>query len=679
MRYLLSLSAILAVALPALVAGSTTNLVPTSSPEEIKVVRVRADDSVPAKDLLASVARAILRQAGFTVPDADAALAHAEVLVAPPQVGGSFVAAAPDVAEADPDPPPVAFRTAAKPPLPVRRDYLNLCPTWVTPRPLASRPNEPPAAPEPKAEVPAGASHGAIAYRTDAESDPAKQPVKIIERSTFALDVVRLIAPSIKKEPVDLLIAALDNKDPMARAFAASSLGLTGERKAVAALAKAIEDADAVVRESAVMALGQLGLEAVDTLVAVLKKNKDPAARAGAADALAEMALRPAKPASEEAKTPPANLLKDTPALAALVLAMEDPSADVRTAAAGALADMESAKAVEALVAHLKDPEPRVREAAASALGPSPLGRRRSPDAAKGLAAALEDDSPWVRREAVQALLALGDAAASPLVAALKSKKPMARSLAAWTLGQLKAAKAIDGLLPLLDDEGWKARAAAAQALGQVGDGRAATPLIKLLKDDDPLVRRAAAWALGRLGRPEAVRPLLEARDDYDHDVAAQVVKAVVPCNIPGAKGETLAAVLVQAVQNGKTADVVSLTKRALKENDFEAQLVGLQALGQPAVAEAVPILITALASANVDVYQAAAAALGRLKAVRAVEPLLTGLGDRLRTPAAAEALVAIGDPQALPYLEAAQRDAAEDTLKETLRKAIDQLRPAKP
>ncbi|HEU5297895.1 MAG TPA: 4Fe-4S double cluster binding domain-containing protein, partial [bacterium] len=61
----------------------------------------------------------------------------------------------------------------------------------------------------------------------------------------------------------------------------------------------------------------------------------------------------------------------------------------------------------------------------------------------------------------------------------------------------------------------------AAVALGNLRDPRAVEPLARALSDEDPIVRGHAAWALGRIGGAEAVEAL-SARRSVETDAAVR-------------------------------------------------------------------------------------------------------------------------------------------------------------
>jgi HEAT repeat protein len=79
-------------------------------------------------------------------------------------------------------------------------------------------------------------------------------------------------------------------------------------------------------------------------------------------------------------------------------------------------------------------------------------------------------------------------------------------------LGELKDLRAVDLLIPLLDDG--KINYKVAWALGEIGDARATPPLMAALGNRDALVRVSAIQALVKLGATEALPKLRELLSD---------------------------------------------------------------------------------------------------------------------------------------------------------------------
>ena len=152
---------------------------------------------------------------------------------------------------------------------------------------------------------------------------------------------------------------------------------------------------------------------------------------------------------------------------------------------------------------------------------------------------------------------------------------------------QLEARRDVQGLIKALTFKDAGIRMAAAEALAPLKEPLATEPLVGLLKDEDPGVRRAAVAALSARGGFRVVEPLVGALEDLDPDVRATAATAVY--------------------------------RRLMTDPDTEAR-------------------------------RATAAALGRIRDVGAVEPLVKGMMDADETVrvAAIKSLQAIGDVQAI-------------------------------
>ena len=107
--------------------------------------------------------------------------------------------------------------------------------------------------------------------------------------------------------------------------------------------------------------------------------------------------------------------------------------------------------------------------------------------------------------------------AVAPLINALSDNNSTVRRFAISSLGHIGDARAIDVLIPFLQDEEADMRCAAAVALGELGLGedRFSKPplqiieaLINSITDTDRAVCSAAIVALGRIGNPQAVSAL---------------------------------------------------------------------------------------------------------------------------------------------------------------------------
>jgi len=200
----------------------------------------------------------------------------------------------------------------------------------------------------------------------------------------------------------------------------------------------------------------------------------------------------------------------------------------------------------------------------------------------------------------------------------------------------------------------WHTRRRALEQLGRHGGEEAWEPLRTALSDPDHSVRAIAATALGNLEVLEALEPLTErALQDSRWEVRFAAVEAL------GKFGEAAIGVLL----------------RALGDEDYWVRWQAVTALGQNGGERVIPPLVNQLRGHRWRIREAAAYALGKLRAAEAVKPLLGLLRKDEETMvkvAAAQALGEIGDPAAVGPLNRALngdshrlRDAAKQALEQ--------------
>lgn len=207
-------------------------------------------------------------------------------------------------------------------------------------------------------------------------------------------------------------------------------------------------------------------------------------------------------------------------------------------------------------------------------------------------------------------------------------------------LGELKNPAALPVLLRQLDSDFVELRRAAMAAMGRLGDSRAVRPLLAFAHDH-PQLRLPVTEAVLDIGEP-AVAPLLDALDDSD---AAVVQEAVV---LLGRRGEKKA-----------VRPLMSLVQTA----GSTLRLRAIEALGQLADPRALPTLWALLRDPDPQVRAAVPAALANMPDAKSVDPLVAALNDpeisvRIR---AAAALGEIADPRAAGPLGAALAVRNED------------------
>lgn len=180
-------------------------------------------------------------------------------------------------------------------------------------------------------------------------------------------------------------------------------------------------------------------------------------------------------------------------------------------------------------------------------------------------------------------------------------------------LEKMKAKKDVKGLTKALKHNDDHVRQTAATYLGRIGDAMAVDALIDVLEDKDFFTRSSAAKALGKIGDTKAIEPLIRAVKDESSGIAIMAAPAVAEL------GELAVEPLIQI----------------LMEDDYKKW----------------------------QMRRAAAHALGMIRDVRTIEPLIEALDDMQIWESAADALEEIGDKKAEEPLKKALTEALKKPL----------------
>ncbi len=247
-------------------------------------------------------------------------------------------------------------------------------------------------------------------------------------------------------------------------------------------------------------------------------------------------------------------------------------------------------------------------------------------------------------------------AAAAPALdkrlAALKSDNGRVREKAALDFGQAADAAAVEGLIKTIQDADAGVRSAAIWALGRIKDARAVPALIEHLAADGS---GEAVWALCSIGRP-AVDELVATLGDVSDVIRNRAKQALDLIENPRAL-ESLLFVLkhgdaedrraaVRGLQEHQDERIPSALIDMLRDKDMGVRQEAIKTLARLKDPLAVEPLLETLAVP--ELFPAAAAALGELRAERAIKPLIVGFKRFEETEcqeAAIEALVKIGSP----------------------------------
>ena len=310
-------------------------------------------------------------------------------------------------------------------------------------------------------------------------------------------------------------------------------------------LRDALASDSTAVRKRAVELLGELGegddQATIDGLLRAATVDEDPGVRGAAVDALDEVGREALEQLLAEL-TGGSGSEAEWVTARRFARALEAERAELRIAAANALARLDEPSALPAIVGALSDPDPRVRLRACHA-----CGTFADPRAVPGLVERLDDD-PRVRRAAANALGAVGtDRALDPLIDLLEDPDESLRRIAAGALGNASDPKPVEPLARALGDESAVVRNAAVYSviellsnvptehshavrdrvvseLKAADDETVVEPLVEILTEGTQRrQRRNAAWILGRVADPNsepAVEALAGALDDDDGQTA---------------------------------------------------------------------------------------------------------------------------------------------------------------
>jgi len=197
---------------------------------------------------------------------------------------------------------------------------------------------------------------------------------------------------------------------------------------------------------------------------------------------------------------------------------------------------------------------------------------------------------------------------------------------------KLTRTRNLPGLIRALHHKDPKIQYDAAEALGVIGDTRAIEPLTTVLMQSELSgVRWKAAEALSKIGAP-AVDALVVALQHSDDDVRWKAAIALGEIGDPRA---------IDPLINQLCDDDRFVKSRA-------AYALGM--IGEPAVEP----LICALREGDGNLRWGAAIALGKIRDLRAIDPLIRALADKYENVRAesAKSLAAIGKPALKPLIQ---------------------------
>lgn len=345
----------------------------------------------------------------------------------------------------------------------------------------------------------------------------------------------------LKYTPGFLLDVLQNPKEkPLARAYAAYTLGLMQAVEAVPALVECLQSPDETLRARSIEALGRIkDPRAWKPLLLAANKDPSPALRRKAQKTVenltAQGGARPEDAESLTAQLKDPDVTRRREAAQALNTrgnwwsirplseALKDPDGEVRRYAARALGDLQDRRAVQPLLEFLPRAKGIERYTSLGA-----LMVLKDESSVEALLPYLKDPDPETRRLTARALGTLGERRAGPaLTAALSDLIPVNRREVARALGLLKETGAISRLALMVKDDVEDNQIEATRAIGRIGGIEALGPLGRILTHENPMVVVAGVIAVKEAGRVEGLA-LLEplARRHKDALVREEALEA---------------------------------------------------------------------------------------------------------------------------------------------------------
>lgn len=449
----------------------------------------------------------------------------------------------------------------------------------------------------------------------------------IVARLVGADDRVNAAVAQVLELPngdgLEILRHVLEHDGPQARLAAVRALGHFGEERDTRILADLLDDDDETVRLAARNSLRALGPLATGVLLEVLKRDTSPASDL-AAEALSAMGAG---------------------AAGALREAMADAAEGFRARLLRLLTEADAAAAREIARGLLEDPSPQVRLAAAEAL--EQVG---DATCAQSLAASLDDSDESVRAAKLAAIVQLQEAAVEPVLLALVEAECSDDCGAAEALRMLGPV-AENCCAEMLADEAAHRRWMGACGLRMLGSTSHLGALAALTADSVAEVRQAALAALRQAGSAGSAA-LLERLPTPDGELRMRYAEAVVELGEAAVAGAVslgsseshlmrlgVLAVIALAGQRRYLPTVAAMLSDSRPAVRLAACEVAA-ALGGRAAAE---VLVDGLLDEEITVVQAAGRALRALEDDGAQALVERLLGQEQPTGVLVQALMTLG------------------------------------
>jgi HEAT repeat protein len=211
-------------------------------------------------------------------------------------------------------------------------------------------------------------------------------------------------------------------------------------------------------------------------------------------------------------------------------------------------------------------------------------------DAVPYLVEKLDTENAREMQTLTDILTEIGEPAVLPLIQRLESDNKEILRTSATILGKISDPEAAPHLAGLLDHPDLRVRGTACTSLGQVGDTAFLGEIVSVLSDSVEIVRKSAAYALGELETSNGIPALISAFRDPHFSVRLTAVTSLVKIGEPAV--DTLIFLLshpdkgvqnlsIETLGKLKTVKAVDPLLAKLESEDWATRAFAVDALGE--------------------------------------------------------------------------------------------------
>jgi HEAT repeat protein len=465
---------------------------------------------------------------------------------------------------------------------------------------------------------------------------------------------------------------------------------VASDRKIITVLMQKADDA--YLRAEVIKTLGALNAADAKDILLNATKDSDEKIRKLALEALSRLHSNGMIKHEQISQKKQGGIIKGSE-LDSYIKSLQDPSAEVRAAAAEALGKIGDDKAIEPLIEALNDSNDIVKDNVIRALANYYRNERVLVSlvplfGSRNLAVKTFE---LISEKTCKERVYIYNRDGIRYVVKNRTEVPKGSDI----IERLVHTTAVDNLINALDNPNPTVKLSVLQIFWKFEDTRIEKHLIKLLNDPSPLVRRRAISLIYNAGGDKVVPRIIEALKDNDNSVRTEAVRALgyiqdkraldPLIGILNDDDDNVKAAALSSLINFDDPRVLDLSIALLKDKSVSVRRTAVLCIKKKPDIRALESLISLLNDSDWLVATSAAEVLGLIGDTRAVNPLIDALNDKFSKnrmfggdvelrEKAAEALGNIGDEKAIESLKYVQKDSPV-RVKNAAQKAMEKIK----